>query len=123
MARRLLSVVLLIVASRAQLAAESPTREEVQQLLLMTRRCHFQNVACNGIWQLEPGSLEYRRLRLFAARSAWQPGAFDGGDGFLSAHGDVLTYRTWPSLLDFDAFSFQRPRRLTPCNGPTQTAT
>jgi len=118
MVKQILRTALVLLVCPTHLAAEPPAREEVQQVLLMTRRSHFDENTLGGLWQFHPESHHYQRLRPFLASTDGKPWGFDGGDGFLSAHGDVLTYRTWPSLIDFDVFSWRMIRRR-----PTSTTT
>jgi hypothetical protein len=55
----------LLTISAAIVAAEVPSREEPREYLLVTRRSYYNPVGerFGGIWQLDPATLEYRRLR------------------------------------------------------------
>jgi hypothetical protein len=94
-------------------SGEAPSREQLQQHLLVTRLGWYNPIgqAYGGIWRVDPATWEYRRLRPFLPTTASESG-FKGRDGFLTTHGDVLTYRTSPAHFDFDVFSWRMLRRL-----------
>jgi hypothetical protein len=110
-------LIALLTAATAIAAAEVPSRDELRQSLLVTRTGWYLPIGerYGGIWQLRPAEPEYRRLRPFLPTTDTNrdtPSGFDGRDGFLTAHGDVLTYQTWPALIDFDVYSWRMIRRL-----------
>lgn len=110
----------------ADVAAEAPAREELASDLLVTRSTYFINAdeRYDGIWRLDPDAWSYSRMRPFASSvsdaGAIPPGGIGGGEGHLSVHGNVLTYRTFPSALDFDLLSWRLLRRIPLSTDPSQ---
>ncbi len=94
---------------------EPPARSALAADVLYVQYTFFGLAEDNGIMRLSPDSLEHRRLRPFVMTKTpagtFTPG-FAGGEGFLTAHGDTLSYRSWPAVLDFDLFSLRLIRRL-----------
>ena len=108
------ALLLLLLAVPILARAEAPSRDELRRFLLLTRRSFYHmpwEQSYGGIWRLDPATLEYRRLRPFLATYTPRPNVNSGTDTFLTAHGDTLTVRTWPGLVDFDALSWRMLNR------------
>lgn len=122
----LVAVVMVLVVPQS-LFAEAPSREALAQDLLVVRYAWFNPYPpeddYGGIWRLDPDDLSYERLRPFLTTTGSNrtvpPGAA-GGEGFLSALEDTLTYQTWPHLIDFDVYSWRMLRRLPTSDDPDE---
>ncbi len=121
--RWLVAVASFLIAGMA--AAETPDRARLGDNLLVTRRGYFNPIGerYGGIWTLNPETLDYNRIRAFLPTTDSDqvfPSAFQGQDGLLIADGDVLTYQTWPGLIDFDAYSWRMIRRSPTATDPAE---
>jgi hypothetical protein len=69
----------------------------------------------SGIWDFDPLTGAYQRLRPFHYNAA-QYGVIDGPGGngqgsYLATMGDRLVFEAWPSIIEFDAASLRIVRR------------
>ncbi len=105
--------------------AASPDWSALGDSVLMTRLTWMNPVgeSFNGVWRYDPLTGEYERVRPFLPTidsDTWYPHGFDGRDGFLAAHGDTLSFSTWPMRVDFDLFSWRLLRRLPTSEGASE---
>ncbi len=82
-----------------------------------------EDEATSGIWDFDPLTGAYRRLRPFHYNARFNtvidgPGA-DGRGSYLATMTDRLVFEAWPSIIEFDAASLRIVRR-TPMFAPPQ---
>ncbi len=118
-----LCVLTVLVVWPVLVQSEAPSRSDLADELLITRRTYFNPVGerFGGIWLLDPEELRYLRVRPFLPTfdtNRQIPHGYWGQDASLAAHGDVLSFQTWPGVMDFDVYSWRLIRRVPAASDP-----